>query len=235
MAGFAYGKAVTSFPIIPSSPAVVGLYLRLHDDGGPTDPSTSALGPFDELVIRSAHVVGERADLGTVIAVHGSNGRWRPADPELQRLLEVGHDDASRSHISARSERRDLSMRLFDDEPDGSAEVAELGPFSVVDVGPHTLRADQLIVAVRVSTMAPWLLTNSAGTDLGGIARRVLALRTSSARRVAAGHPRTVAGSLEKTERLPTVIDEPAPFVWVDRVRPVQEIYISRPDVPRKR
>lgn len=223
-----------STPQPAAARSVSGLYATFHDEGEPAHSATSALGPFDELVIRSAHVVGERANLGTVIAVHGSNGRWRPADPELQRALEVGHDDASRGHIGAHGESRDLYLSLFDDEPGRSAEVAELGPFSVVDVGTHALRADQSIVAVRVSTMAPWLLTNAAGTDLAGIAKWVLALRTS-ARRAATAHPIAIPGSIASSERLPAPSDVPAPAVWVDRVRPVQEIYISRPDVPRSR
>ncbi len=212
-----------------------GLYATFHDEDEPAQRSASALGPFDELIIRSAHVVGERADLGTVIAVHGSNGRWRPADTELQRVLELGRGDASRGNICAHSEGRDLYMRLFDDERDRSPEVPELGPFSVVDVGTHALRADQVIVAVRVSTLAPWLLTNDAGTDLAGIAKWVLALRTSSARSAATARLATTSGSTESSELRLASSDVPAPFVWVDRVRSVQEIYISRPDVPRKR
>ncbi len=189
------------------------------------------LGPFDELTIRSASAVGERAETGVVIAAHGANGRWRAADPELQRLLEAGGGDASRGHIRVSTENRDIYLRAFDDEPERSAAVAEIGPFSSVEIGTHTLRADGLIVAVRVSTMGPWLLTDNAGAGLGGVAKRVLTLRASSARR--GRHPPKIVESAEA--RASQAADVVAPFVWVDRVRPVPEIYISRPDVPRKR
>jgi hypothetical protein len=217
-----------------ADPTVLGLYATFHDEGETADPAASHLGPFDELVIRSAHVVGERAEVGTVIAAHGANGRWRAADLEMQRGLEAGRGDATRSHIRAYTETRDLYIRAFD-EPERSAAVAELGPFSIVDVGTHDLRGDGLILAVRVSTMSPWLLTDNAGADLQGIAKKVLVLRARSTGRVPTAHSPAIVEPTGSGQASPVAVDVAAPFVWVDRVAPVREIYISRPDVPRRR
>jgi hypothetical protein len=132
-----------------------------------------------------------------------------------------------------RTESRDLFLRVFDDEPERSAPVPELGPFSVIDTGTYELRADGLMLAVRASSMAPWILTDNTGAQ--GVAKEVLTLRASSAHRSEAEAPRAFVRPVEAPPA-PAVAVEPAPpSVWVDRVRPPREIYISRPDVPRKR
>lgn len=212
-----------------------GLYATFRDETETAHVPAAVLGPFDELTIRSARAVGERAEVGTVIAAHAANGRWRAADPELQHVLEARGGDATRGEIRVHTEDRDLYVRAFDDEPERSAAVAEIGPFSVVDVGTHTLRADGLIVAVRVSAMGPWLLTDKAGADLSGIAKLVLTLSAGSARRAFAPRLPTLVAPAETPVGSHAASELAAPFVWVDRVRPVQEIYISRPDSPRKR
>ncbi len=210
-----------------ATPAAVGLYATFHDEDDTAQSAAPALGPFDELTIRSTRVVGERAEVGTVIAAHGANGRWRAADPELQRALAAAGGDASRGHIRAHTENRDMYVRAFDDDPEHSAALGELGPFSSVDIGTHALRADRLIVAVRVSSMAPWLLTDNAAAELGGVAKRVLTLRVGSARPAASVESTGVRASS------PAASEAAEPFVWVERVRPVPEIYISRPGVSR--
>lgn len=208
------------------------MFATFHDEAETARAAADTVGPFDLLTIRNAHVVGERAQIGTVIAVHGTNGRWRPADHELQLALEAERGDGSRAHIRVRTEARDLYVQLLDDAAGPSDVAAELGPFSIVDVGTHTLRADALIIAVRVATMSPWLTTDNAGADLAGISRRVLVLRRGSVPGVAAAPPADLAA--RSSDSAPASSDAP-PFVWVERVRPPREVYISRPDVPRKR
>jgi hypothetical protein len=211
-----------------------GLFATLHDEGEAPGPAAASLGPFDEIAIRSARVVGERAQLGIVIAAHGTNGRWRVADPELQGALEAATGDATRSHIRVKTAGVDLFLRLFDDEP-GSALLPELGPFALIDVGTYELRADALIVAVRVSSMAPWLVTRSAGAELEGIAKKVVGLRASAARPGRVIEPPALGEPIERTAPVvPAAFEPPTPSVWVERVRPAQEIYVSRPDIPRK-
>ncbi len=211
-----------------------GLYAILRDETETAQAPGAALGPFDELTIRSARAVGERAEVGTLIAAHAANGRWRAVDPDLQHVLEVPGGDATRGDIRVYTTNRDLYVRVFD-EPERSATVGEIGPFSVADVGTHTLRADDAIVAVRVSPMGPWLLTDKAGADLGGIAKLVLTLRASAARPASVPRPPTPVVPAETRAGSHPASEPAVPFVWVDRVRPVQEIYISRPDPPRKR
>jgi hypothetical protein len=216
-----------------------GLFVTLHDEGERPNTAATALGPFDEIAIRSARVVGERAHLGMVIAAHGTNGRWRGADPELQRALEADGGDATRSHIRVHTEGVELFIRLYDDEPEHTLAIAELGPFSVVDAGTYELRADALIVAVRVSSMGPWLLTNSAGADLEGVSKKVLGLRASAAAPGRVIQPPVFHEPIQPTRptrpvEAPAPVVDSTPSVWVDRVRPAPEIYISRPDVPRK-
>ncbi len=217
-----------------------GLFVTLHDEGERPGIAAIALGPFDEIAIRSARVVGERAQLGMVIAAHGTNGRWRGADPELQQALEAGRGDATRSHIRVHTEGVDLFVRLYDDEPERSSAIAEIGPFSVVDAGTYELRADALIIAVRVSSMAPWLLTNGAGADLEGVSKKVLGVRASAAAPGRVIQPPASVEPIGPTELArpvvapAAVVESATPLVWVERVRPAPEIYISRPDVPRK-
>jgi hypothetical protein len=132
---------------------------------------------------------------------------------------------------------RDLLVRFFDDlrlVDDGrrqTAPVRDLGPFGAVVVGPHDLRADDRILAVRVSRKAQWMLTDLAGERLEGIPKDALAFVT------AAGLAQTRAAELNNQQRLaPTaealaaLADEPVPAVWMDRVHPARDIYVSRPN-----
>src|SRR5438128_3948671 len=119
----------------------LGVYLTLYDDSRPSDQD-SALGPFDELTVHSARVVAERGQLGRIVAAHGSNGGWLGVDSEAQRSFASGAAPLERSHIRVRAAEADVLLRLYDDAPERSAAVLELGPFGIVVIGTNDIRAD---------------------------------------------------------------------------------------------
>lgn len=229
----------------------LGVYLTFYDESRPDDHD-STLGPFDELTVRSAGVVGERGQLGRIIAAHGSTGGWFGVDHEPP--VTNGPPAPARSHMRVRAQDADVFLRFFDDTPERSAAISELGPFGVVIVGTNDIRADGRTVAVRVSQMASWLLTDLAGVDVEGTAKAVLTFRAGGSRRAAA----TATGPTPRRSNAPGVQDvhssappaqhssekpgpspvvsseEPPPSVWVNRVRAPTEIYVSRPSVQKK-
>lgn len=221
----------------------LGVYLTLYDDSQP-DGGDSTLGPFDELTVRTARVVGERGDLGRIVAAHGSKGGWLGVQSEPQRSFASGPTPPERSHMRVRAEEADVFLRLFDDAPEQSAAVPELGPFGDVVIGSNDIRADGRTVAVRVSPTASWLLTDLAGAQLQGVPKAVVSLRP--AKPATGPTPRWSSGPGIRDGRslIPTAQHssaqpdpspaQPSPSVWVDRVRARSEIYISRPDASKK-
>ena len=226
----------------------LGLYLTLSEEARPGEGDRPALGPFDELTVRSARVVGERGKSGRILAAHGPNGGWLGVDADLQRSFATDSvpTSAKLSHIRVHAYEAQVFLSLFDDAPDPWVSVPELGPFDVVVIGTNDIGADGRTIAVRVSPTAPWLLTDLAGPDLQGVAKTVLIFRAAISATGPA--PRRSAGpSVEKDahrDRLahysdeesdPSPVSEAPPSVWVDRVRARSDIYISRPDVSKKR
>jgi hypothetical protein len=228
----------------------LGVYLTLYDDSQP-DGEDPTLGPFDELTVRSARVVGERGMLGRVVATHGSKGGWLGVEREPQRSFASGPTPPERSHMRVRAEEADVFLRLFDDSPERSAAVPELGPFGAVVIGTNDIRADGRTVAVRVSPTASWLLTDLVGAQLQGTAKAVVTFRAAVPATVPATGPTprrsNGPGSRDERSYVPTAQHssekpapspsppEPPPSVWINRVRAPSEIYISRPDVSKKR
>jgi len=228
----------------------LGVYLTLYDDSQP-DGEDPRLGPFDELTVRSARVVGERGELGRIVAAHGSKGGWLGVERESERSFASGSTPPERGYMRVHAEDADVFIRLFDDAPEPSAAVPEFGPFGAVVIGTNDVRADGRTVAVRVSPTASWLLTDLAGAHVQGTAKAVLTLRpgpkVASATGPASwrsagpsvhenGHRDRLAHySDEKPDPSPVVShQEPPPSKWVDRVRVRPDIYISRPNGPGK-
>lgn len=212
----------------------LGVYLAFDDAGEGGARDSAGVGPFDEIVLRGARAVGERAGLGQIIAVRDSKGRWMGVDGQQRGSSANGAEDAGQIHVTASGDR--LFVRFFDDDAPRAAPVPDLGPFARVVVATHDIRADDRVLAVRVSRMSPWLLTDLAGTGLQGSSKDALAFVASAnpgTRRQA-----TASAVIERAEPKPKVAsppaDDSAPSVWVDRVRPAPEIYISRPDTRRK-
>src|SRR5439155_635349 len=88
-----YRKSVGATP--------AGVYLTFFDEGAALSAELPALGPYDDIVIRGARVIGERAQLGEMIAAHAADGRWIGAESAAGR----GAADATRSHIRLRADR----------------------------------------------------------------------------------------------------------------------------------
>ena len=228
-------------------PPEFGLYLTLYDEDRPGDRDRSPLGPFDELTVRSARVVGERGRSGRLIAAHSPNGGWLGVDAELQHSFASGPAGARLGLIRVRAQEARVCLRLFDDAPERSAPVPELGPFDAVVIGSNDIAADGRTIAVRVSPTASWLLTDLAGADLQGTAKAVVAFRAAASATGPTPRWSDVPGSREersleptalhssgKPDPLPVLSSGPPPSVWVDRVRSRSEIYVSRPGVQKK-
>jgi hypothetical protein len=208
-----------------------GVYLAF--DGGPdaSGPGGLGIGPYDEIVLRGARVVGERDGLGKVIALRSAAGSWRDAESSSSGSDQV-ESGRGRLRISAGDEA--VLVRFADDEVAGHTAVPDLGPFARVVVGAHDVQGDEETLAVRVSRISPWQLTDKAGSGFQGAMKEALVF-------VAVGHssssqPRKVASTPEP--RAPQIQstppgDEGEPSVWVDRAKVAPNIYISRPDKKR--
>ena len=213
--------------------AVVTAGVYLAFDGGPdaSGPGGAGIGPYDEIVLRGARVVGERDGFGKVIALRSAAGSWRDAESSSSgsEQVENGRGDL---RISAGAEA--VLVRFADDEVAGHPPVPDLGPFGTVVVGTHQVRADEDTLAVRVSRISPWQLTDKAGSGFQGAMKEALVF-------VATGHSassqnRTVASTPEQRAPQPQSAppaEEPEPSVWVDRAKTAPNIYISRPDKKR--
>jgi hypothetical protein len=220
---------------------VGGVYLAF--DGGPdaSDPDAQGIGPYDEIVLRGARAVGEREGFGKVIALRSSAGSWRDAETSAAESDKV-EDGRGDLRISGGNE--DVVVRFSSDEVAGHAAIPDLGPFAAVVVGTHTVRGDDDILAVRVSRISPWQLTDRAGAPFQGAMKEALVFIAASRSATRQPRPSTVTYALPKP--LPEApetpapngqpapdSEDPAPSVWVDRAKVAPNIYISRPD--RKR
>ena len=228
--------------------ATGGVYLAFN--GGP-DASPSdrpGIGPYDEIVLRGARAVGERDGLGKVIALRSSSGSWRDAETSSAQSDPV-EDGRGELRISGGS--HDVVVRFSDDEVAGHPAVPDLGPFRVVLVGTHEVRGDEDTLAVRVSRVSPWQLTDRAGSGFQGAMKDALVFAPSA--RLAAGprfspapearptpapqspatSPATNPADATNGTAPGTDADDPAPSVWVDRAKIAPNIYISRPDKKR--
>lgn len=224
------------------SVATVGVYLAFNGGPDASDPDRPGIGPYDEIVLRGARAVGERDGLGKVIALRSSAGSWRDADTSSAES-DRGEDGRGDLRISAGPQ--DVVVRFSDDAVAGHAAVPDLGPFAVVVVGTHDVRGDEDTLAVRVSRVAPWQLTDKAGPGFQGAMKDALVFAPSG--RPAASRARPSAAPVapptprpQSPETPPATngtpadaVDDDAPSVWVDRAKIAPNIYISRPDKKR--
>jgi hypothetical protein len=208
-----------------------GVYLAF--DGGPdaSPPGGAGIGPYDEIVLRGARAVGERGGFGKVIALRSAAGSWRDAESSSSQSeqVETGRDALRISGTGGR-----VVLRFADDELAGQPAVRDLGPFVTIVVGAHEVRADNETLAVRVSRISPWQLTDRAGAGLQGAMKEALVFAVPG--RSAQVQPREDAATSSPGPAQPKAApdaEDPPPSVWVDRVRPAPSIYISRPDPKR--
>ncbi len=207
-----------------------GVYLGF--DGGPdASGSGQGIGPYDEIVLRGARAVGERDGLGKIIALRSAAGSWRDAETSSAESDQV---EIGRGDLRVTGGHGEVVVRFSDDEVAGHASVPDLGPFAVVVVGTHDVRGDEETLAVRVSRISPWQLTDRAGASFQGAMKDALIF--AAAGRSAASQPRPLGATTESRPPQPqaaAVADDPEASVWIDRVRAAPNIYISRPE--RKR
>lgn len=212
-----------------------GVYLAF--DGGPdaSGPGGPGIGPYEEIILRGARAVGERAGLGKVIALRSAAGSWRDADSSSSQSDQI---ESGRGALRISAGDGGVLVRFSDDEVAGHMSVPDLGPFAAVVVGTHEVRGDEETLAVRVSRISPWQLTDRAGPGFQGTMKEALIFVPTA--RAASRRPRQIAAIPEPRQSQPEAApaatpaaDDAEPSVWIDRVKVAPNIYISRPD--RKR
>ena len=223
--------------------ATGGVYLAFNGGPDASAPDRPGIGPYDEIVLRGARAVGERDGLGKVIALRSSSGGWRDAETSS---AESDRAEDGRGDLRISGGSQDVVVRFSNDEVAGQPAMPDLGPFAVVVVGTHDVRGDEDTLAVRVSRVSPWQLTDKAGSGFQGAMKDALVFAPSA--RLAASQPRFSAAPearptpAQQPPATPSATNgttagaddgDPAPSVWVDRAKIVPNIYISRPDKKR--
>jgi hypothetical protein len=217
-----------------------GVYLAF--EGGPdaSGPDGHGIGPYDEIVLRGARAVGERGGLGKIIALRSAAGSWRDAETSA---AESDHVETGRGDLRVSADNGEVVVRFSADDVVGAAAVPDLGPFAVVVVGTHEVRGNDETLAVRVSRISPWQLTDRAGASFQGTMKDALVFVATG--RAASSQPRQIAetstpvrsqtkeSGVRDDGDVPVATEDDAPSVWVDRAKAAPNIYISRPD--RKR
>jgi hypothetical protein len=213
--------------------AVVAAGVYLAFDGGPdaSGPTGAGIGPYDEIVLRGARAVGDRAGLGKVIALRSAAGSWRDAESSSSESTQA---ESGRGALRISAGDGQVLVRFSDDEVAGHTKVPDLGPFSSVVIGTHEVHGDEQTLAVRVSRISPWQLTDRAGAGFQGATKEALVF-VASGRAASSPPPRVTATPEPRSSQAESAPagDEAEPSVWVDRVKSAPNIYISRPD--RKR
>lgn len=217
--------------------AVIAAGVYLAFDGGPdsSGPTGAGIGPYEEIVLRGARAIGERDGLGKVIALRSAAGSWRDAESSSS-----GSDqpETGRGDLRVSAGEGAVLVRFADDEVAGHAKVPDLGPFAAVIVGTHEVRGDEQTLAVRVSRISPWQLTDQAGSGLQGATMEAVVFVAGGR---SAPYPRQTAATSGARQEQPAprppqpapASEETEPSVWVDRVKAAPDIYISRPDKKR--
>ncbi len=207
-----------------------GVFLAF--DGGPDASSGRAgIGPYDEIVLRGARAVGERGGFGKVIALRSAAGSWRDAESSSSQSDQV---ESGRGDLRISAGDSKVLVRFSDDEVAGQTSVPDLGPFAAVVVGTHEVHGDEETLAVRVSRISPWQLTDRAGAAFQGALKEALVF-VAGGRSVSSG-PWEVAATPAPLPKKPAPTpapDDAEPSVWVDRAKIAPNIYISRPDKKR--
>ena len=213
--------------------AVIAAGVYLAFEGGPdaSGPGGAGIGPYDEIVLRGARAIGDRAGLGKVIALRSAAGSWRDAESSSSGSDQV---ESGRGDLRISAGDGAVLVRFADDAVAGHAVVPDLGPFAAVVVGTHQVQADEEILAVRVSRISPWQLTDRAGSGFqGAMKEAVVFVPTGNS---ATSQPQQVAATPQPDAPQPTpapAAEDAEPSVWVDRAKSAPNIYISRPDKKR--
>ena len=146
-----------------------GVYLQFFDEGEPADRELPPLGPFELLIIRHNRIIGDRENVEHDAMGAGSVERWLEAELELRRALGDEPGGVRRGHMRIRAPRGDIIVRFYDYAGDEAPKVPELGPFYSLTVGKREVRADDKLIALRSTDLAPWTLTDAIRPGIAGI------------------------------------------------------------------
>ena len=221
-----------------------GVYLQFFDEGEPADRELPPLGPFELLIIRHNRIIGDRENVEHDALGAGSVERWLEAELELRRALGDEPGGMRRSHMRIRAPRGDIIVRFYDYAGDEAPKVPELGPFYALVVGKREVRADDKLIALRSTDLAPWTLTDAIRPGIAGINKADFSIFSLSVRdprgasRPAAPQPAApppVAAPVAPPSPAmppPPVADSGAAPVereFVERRKIQREVYVARP------
>jgi Domain of unknown function (DUF4352) len=199
-----------------------GIFVTFFDIGERPDRELPPIGPLDHVVIRGRRLI---ADRGPVLQSPDAGvlpERWLEAELELQRALgeEPGGTKRTEIRVSA-SDGILLRFAVFGDTAEAEP-AAELGPFSVVVVGPARVAADGRILATRQPAQgAPWEVKAGVhGQQKTDVAFRIPTggyhPKISPTPLPASAAPASTAGLVPRVDA-PLLPPEPPPLVWDPR------------------
>ena len=221
-----------------------GVYLQFFDEGEAADRELPPLGPFELLIIRHNRIIGDRENVEHDALGAGSVERWLEAELELRRALGDEPGGVRRSHMRIRAPRGDIIVRFYDYAGDEAPKVPELGPFYSLVVGKREVRADDKLIALRSTDLAPWTLTDAIRPGIAGINKADFSVFSLSVRdprsasRPATAEPAAappfaapVATPAAATPPPPVADSGPAPVEreFVERRKVQREVYVARP------
>ena len=219
-----------------------GVYLQFFDEGEAADRELPPLGPFELLIIRHNRIIGDRENVEHDALGAGSVERWLEAELELRRALGDEPGGVRRSHMRIRAPRGDIIVRFYDYAGDEAPKVPELGPFYALVVGKREVRADDKLIAIRSTDLAPWTLTDAIRPGIAGINKADFSIFSLSVRdprnasRPVAAEPAVappVASPVVPSAAPPAPVADsgPAPVEreFVERRKVQREVYVARP------
>ena len=229
-----------------------GVYLQFFDEGEPAERELPPLGPFELLIIRHNRIIGDRENVEHDAMGAGSVERWLEAELELRRALGDEPGGVHRGHMRIRAPRGDIIVRFYDYAGDEAPKVPELGPFYSLVVGKREVRADDKLIALRSTDLAPWTLTDAIRPGIAGINKADFSVFSLSVRdpRSApqpsvpqpptphssappAAGPSAAASAAPEPVAPPPIAAEvgpqPVDREFVERRKVQREIYVARP------
>lgn len=217
-----------------------GVYLQFFDEGESVDKELPPLGPFELLIIRHNRIIGDREQVEHDAMGLGAVERWLEAELELRRALGDEPGGVRRSHMRIRAPRGDIIVRFYDYGGDEAPKVPELGPFYALTIGKREVRADEKLIAIRTTDLAPWTLTDVGRPGLAGLTKADFSVFSLSVREARPAAPAPVPPTMREVAGpalAPTPTIEPqwaAPQgEFVERRKVQREVYVARPEVQR--
>src|SRR4029077_19913383 len=143
-------------------------------------------------------------------------GSWRDAESASSQSDQV---ETGRGDLRITGGDSNILVRFSNDEVAGSTAVPDLGPFAAVVVGTHDVRGDEKTLAVRVSRISPWQLTDVAGSGFQGAMKEALVFVGTGP--FGSGQPRQIPATPQQRPSQPAPApapprDDAEPSVWVD-------------------